>query len=214
VWRGRGFPPTTQWGVAMNAIKVAVVSAIIVCFLLSGTSFAGERKKERRERNRAEPALQSVKTMWRGVKALGYHSLKSFHEGNQKVPVLGSIEVFRGFRRGTVELATSTYKGMAGCKPKPVDKVSKANELIESDTIVRNTADIAGTAIILPIAGATVIWGGQKVVDHKDDIRRELKGEEKAEEDAVASAQQRYLGKRVVVAKKPTFRSDAIALSR
>lgn len=152
--------------------------------------------------NPREPALQVFRTTGRGLEALVYHCGKSLKEGNEHFPILGSVKILEGFGTGLVELSTSTYKGMAGSKSKPHDKLSKPNQILNSDPVLRNTRQVAGTAIVAGAGGVPTVAGlyaGQKATDQFPRQKVQVENGRKREEKkrmTVPEAQRRYVGKR------------------
>jgi hypothetical protein len=181
-----------------KAMRIAAVTVLLLGTAVSAHADYGFGNPE-------ETALRPYKGLWRGVKAFTYNIVKSLDVGNRKFPGLGVVELGRGTRYGAVELAYSTYMGMAGSRPKPVKAYSWPNEYIDSDWLLRNSADLAGGAIFwghgtsfstkAPAAIGT--FTAQKVVDHSpvlSERERALYLEEKPQ----YAAQRDYLGKRAV----------------
>ena len=185
----------------LGLLTFACLMAMTFSFGASADSAKRAAEKEDQDWEKVEePALRPVKGFARGIHALTHHTVRSFAEGNEKFPVLGTVEVFRGIRRGGVELVTRTYKGVAGSKPAPYNKKSKPNQIIEEDLLLRNTADMVTSGLIFaPGAGietatktAIVLHGAQFVVD-----RSPLDPNKKEHEiDRVERAQRSYLGQR------------------
>lgn len=178
--------------------RTATVLALLMAGALSAQADFGFGNPE-------EPALRPYKGLWRGVKAFTYNVVKSLDVGNRKFPGLGVVELGRGVRYGTVELVSSTYKGMMGSRPKPVKAYSRPNEIIDSDPLLRNAADLAGGAIFWGHGGsfeanapaAVGVFTAQKVVDNSpvlSERERALYLEEKPQ----YSAQREYLGRRAI----------------
>jgi hypothetical protein len=162
--------------------KTSVVLAMAV--VLSLGAFAVEPAYQGKYGNDEEPGLRPYKAMWRGVKALKFHTVNSFKEGNDKVKVVGSVEVFRGMRRGLVELGDSTYRGMAGQRMPDRTVTCKINNYIDEDMRVRPWADVAPAAAIMAVSGMppvgmmfgpAVVMVTQNAVDYSamDEIDRE-----------------------------------------
>ena len=135
--------------------------------LFSGMAYATENKPKAKEQQDwekvEEPAMRPYKCLWSGVKSVVYNTTKSFAQGNEKLPVLGSVEAFRGFRRGSVDLISGTYMGMAGSKPRPYNKLSRPNRIIEDDPLLRNVADTTPPVLLTPMGFP--IFVAQKGVD-------------------------------------------------
>jgi len=159
-----------------------------------------------------EPALRPYKNLFRGIHALFRHTVISLAEGNEKVPFFGSVEVFRGVRRGGVELVSRTYMGMAGSKPRDVDYVSRPNQIIENDVMLRNVADMAVPAAIAAPAAASEaavavgvgVFGTHKVVDSEPFEPKPEIEPFVVEKSAVEKAQERYIGDRARINEKPS----------
>lgn len=157
-----------------------------------------------------EPALRPYKGMWRGVKAFGYQCVKSVAEGNKKCPVFGTLELSRGIRKGTVELVSSTCKGASGSKPAPVEEISKANDVIDNNPVLKNTTDTIAGAYALGFGAGTahanthVIAAGcqltaQKVIDQRPadpEFFNRMGTRLKAFESGRKKAQRDYIGDR------------------
>jgi len=136
---------------------------------------------------------------------VGYQSVRSFVEGNEKFPVLGSVEVFRGMRRGTVELVEGTYMGMAGTPARSYKQLGSTNKMIEAEPLLNVAADVAACAAIGFGSGRSIesawgatagLYGAQIVTDHSPlDPRRQ----EKSQEREVVRAQRDYIGDRAKV---------------
>jgi hypothetical protein len=178
---------------------------VLMSLMLAGVAWAAnEADADTQDQfgNPREPALQVFRTTGRGLEALVYHCGKSLKEGNQHFPILGSVKILEGFGTGLVELTTSTYKGMAGSKPKPHDELSKPNQVINSDPLLKNTRQVAGTAVVAGGGGIPAVAGlyaGQKVTDQFPKQEVEVKNGREREEKkrmTVSEAQIRYVGKR------------------
>lgn len=112
--------------------------------------------------NREEPALRPYKWMWHGLKSLVYQTGDSFQEGNMNFPVIGTVELGRGVRRGTAEFAESTWKGALFAVPpqgtgERCKELGRLNEMLESDMLSRNASDALFTWYYFPVL---------KLVDH------------------------------------------------
>ena len=162
--------------------RTSVVLAMAAAFCLG--AFAIEPAYKGKYGNEEEPGTRPYKAMWRGLKALKYHTVTSFKEGNDKVKYVGSVEVFRGMRRGLVELGDSTYHGMAGQRMPEPSVTCNANNCIDEDMRVRPWADVAPAAAVMWAAGMPpvgMMFGPpavmitQSEVDYAvmDDIKRE-----------------------------------------
>lgn len=195
-----------------KAMRIATIAALLFATAVSAHADFGFGNPE-------EPALRPYKGLWRGVKALTYNLVKSLDTGNRKFPGLGVVELGRGTRYGAVELAYSTYMGMAGSRPAPVKSYSWPNEVLDSDWLLRNTADLAGGAVFWGHAsgesnalGAATVFTAQKVVDHSP-VLSEREKELYLTEKPQYAAQRDYLGKRAVKPREDG-RVDFIARAR
>ncbi|MCP4639471.1 MAG: hypothetical protein GY851_03520 [bacterium] len=130
----------------VNLAKVGIVFAVTL--MVATASFAIEPAYTGKLGNPEEPATRPYKAMWRGMKAMHYHTVKSFEEGNKKVPGWGSVEMFRGMRRGAVEFADSTYRGMAGEQAPPVKQECKVNKALDRDPVTRGISDGIHTSLV------------------------------------------------------------------
>jgi len=143
--------------------------------------------------NPEEPAMRPYKWLFRGVLALLAHPVIAFKEGNMKTPVLGSVEVVRGLRRGAIELDESIFRGLVFTPPPPPGswkEMGYVNTFLERDPFLAYLADFLaggypyglkvhgplGLDFIGNVTGAAkagqeavelsaVIFAGQQVVD-------------------------------------------------
>jgi len=125
--------------------------------------------------NPEEPATRPYKAMYRGMKALFVQPIRGFKRGNDKVPGVGSVEVFRGVRHGGVELIESTYTGMAGKLQPEYTQLQTLNTLIDSDRRVAALADGLTAAGLIHWSfnapAATVFGaGGYVIIQSEVDI--------------------------------------------
>ena len=184
--------------------------ALFLCVAVAGTAWAADAAPKDPNQDwekYPEPALQVYKTTGRGIHALVYQSLRSLKEGNERLPILGSVLIFEGVGTGLVELGTSMYTGMAGSKPHhPYNQLSRPNRILNSDPVLRNTRQVGGTAALTAGGGLPVVLGlyaGQEVVDEfprdgekveeLEDIRRPVEKKRMTMPDA----QRRYVPQRV-----------------
>lgn len=205
----------------MSFTRVAVAVAMAAA---SGLAMADEMPKPKREADWPkveEKALRPYKGLYRGIQAFARHTIKSLAEGNEKLPVFGSVEIFRGVRRGTVELASSTYMGMMGARPKPYDYYSKPNVIIDSDPLLYHAADFATPLAIGTLASgvrtglqtAVVVKAGQQITDSKPFIPDAPEPID-LDKHRVAKAQSRYIGKRADVNSKPDGSGNLLKLAK
>ena len=136
--------------------------------------------------NPEEPATRPFKAFWRGLKAINYQFKTTVYEGEDKAArVGGGVQVFRGVRRGLVELGAGTYMGMAGQYPLPVEKTHPANVYIDSDRRLAALADLPSTAALFWLAGTgsigTVFGPGVMTVAQSEVDRHAMTPEERAE---------------------------------
>jgi len=157
-----------------------------------------------------EPALRPFRAFFRGIGAVFYQSVQALREGNEKFPGLGTVEVFRGLRKGGVELVHGTYMGMAGSKHWGYDEVGAANEMIDENLLLARLMDTATawglfTAFDVHTRTANqttaLIFGGQMVTDtgyfHPDEVEmrefRRKQEQQEQEQARGAAARERYL---------------------
>ena len=80
--------------------KVMWISlALFLSVALAGMAWAADKTPKDPNQDwekHPEPALQVYKTTGRGIHALVYQSLRSLKEGNERLPILGSVMVFEG----------------------------------------------------------------------------------------------------------------------
>ena len=145
----------------------------LVSLILCASAWGIEPTYEGRYGNPEEPATRPYKAMLRGVRAFVHQTGKAVAEGNEKVPVVGVLEIFRGIRRGTVEFCTSTYQGMAGSLvTDPIEDFGRPNLFVEKHPVVRDLSDAATGGLILgmhssvehKIALGAVVGAGQRYV--------------------------------------------------
>ncbi len=154
-----------------------------------------------------EPALRPYKAFFRGIGAVFYQSAQALKEGNEKFPGIGSVEVFRGLRKGGVELVQGTYMGMAGTEHWGYDELGSANEMINENLLLAGFMDTATawgifTAFDVHTRTANqttgLILAGQMVTDtgyfHPDAVEmREFQRQQEREQVRGAAARERYL---------------------
>lgn len=125
-----------------------------------------------------EPALRPVKAVGRGFAAFWYQTVQALAAGNERLPILGSVEVFRGVRHGLVEFAEHTSTGMTHSAPRDWKSTGAANTVINEDILLRNAADIATSVGIAGVGGASTessllfgagVWTAQQVVECSPD---------------------------------------------
>lgn len=173
----------------------AVLGSLIVCCC---GAWAIEPSHYGKLGNPEEPATRPYKALWRGLKALKYQTGHSFKSGNEKMPVVGTVEGFRGVRRGLIELGASTYRGMAGQYPAPVDELSWSNQKIEEDRRRAALADLPSTVAIIGAAGggtAGMVFGPGLVTVAQSETDRAAMSEEaqaRIAEAARATRQQQW----------------------
>ena len=105
--------------------------------------------------NPEEPALRPYKWLWHGAKAFLYQPVDALDRGNRKVPGLGSVEVFQGFRKGAVEIDESLFRGATFSEPPQAEdykKLGKANTYIDNDLLLRNVADFIAASYVWTFA--------------------------------------------------------------
>lgn len=154
-----------------------------------------------------EPALRPYRAFLRGIGAVFYQSAQALKEGNEKFPGLGTVEVFRGLRKGGVELVHGTYMGMAGSKHWGYDEVGAANRMIDDNLLLAYTLDTAtawGLFAAFDVHTRTanqttgLILAGQLITDtgyfHPEAVEmREFEREQQREQARGAAARERYL---------------------
>jgi hypothetical protein len=125
-----------------------------------------------------EPALRPVKAVGRGFAAFWYQTVQALAAGNERFPILGSVEIFRGFRHGLVEFTEHTATGMAHSQPRDWKQTGTVNTVINEDILLRNAADFATNVAIARVPGNSMensllfgssIWTAQKVLEQSPD---------------------------------------------
>lgn len=188
--------------------------------------------------NQEEPALRPYKWILRGLKACVFQTVSAVERGNQKTPAVGTLEGFRGVRRGTVEVAQSYFKGAMLFSPPPkagdYKKLSSANEFIDNDLFFRNVCDYIVASQFLVWADARdawkwglLLWGLQKELDHYpavNPVEQEkaadkvqlARAKKKAEAKPMTrkQAQNAYIGDRIPSNRKDPYKGDIRDLVR
>jgi len=126
-----------------------------------------------------EPALRPVKALGRGFAAFWYQTVQGLAAGNERLPILGSVEIFRGMRHGIVEFTEHTATGMAHSAPRDWKVQGATNTVINEDILLRNAADFISTAAIARFPGnasaadsvlfASGVHVGQKIIERSPD---------------------------------------------
>ena len=161
--------------------------------------------------NEEEPALRPYKWLYQGVKSLFWHTGDQFVEGNLHAPVVGSVQGFRGLRRGTVNLGESTYRGLVYA-PVPsrshYKTLGAANVAIEDDMFLRNSSDLLFSWYFFPVMKAVdnnPIEGDVKVGIRQKEAKETRIARNEAtkarkqtdlKESEMESAQREYIGAR------------------
>jgi len=105
--------------------------------------------------NPEEPAMRPYKWLFHGVLSLLVQPVKAFKDGNLKTPVLGSVETFRGFRRGAIELDESVLHGLVFAPPPPrgsLDELGYINTFLEDDPFLAYVADFLAGGYLYGVA--------------------------------------------------------------
>lgn len=140
-----------------------VLAVLVMLSIMTSVAYGLQPVYEGQYGNPEEPALRPYKWMWRGLKAFVYQPARAFKEGNLRAPFLGTCQTFRGVRKGMVEFDESIFRGamfsvppQAGNPKHGYKRTLRANEIIDSDPVLRNTADFLATTTVTSIAsGAT-----------------------------------------------------------
>ncbi len=157
-----------------------------------------------------EPALRPAKAFIRGLGSVVYNTVGSFVRGNENFPVVGSVEAFRGLRRGSIELVEGTYRSMAGSEPRRVRELGPVNEYIEDDLFLHHASDTVTAGVFYAVgfgraADNATYWAlgtqaAQQVTDlepfhpeRMEERRIEREREREMEEERARPAQARYL---------------------
>lgn len=183
--------------------------------------------------NAEEPALRPYKWVWQGTKSLFYHTGNSFVRGNMNRPILGSPEVLRGVRRGTVNFGESVFNGLVFA-PIPMKNeykdFGKINQVLERDMLLRNTSDLAfsGGYFISIKSNDWAPWDDDEIVQRRLDKAKQIRADRKAAQEAreaarekepqtrVERAQRAYLGapENEKSSKKDEGRGNLLRLAR
>ena len=189
---------------------------LVATLFTTGGAFAVEPAYLGPLGNAEEPALRPYKWLWHGIGSLFYQTGTSLEYGNMKTPILGTVEGFRGLRRGAVELGESAYKGVIFA-PVPREEGSykttgKGNQVIEDDPLIRNTSDFAFSLVAFPLLIAHDRWSveedeqataRQKKAQEIRATRKAARSEANARVSDVERAQRKYIGRRADAGGKP-----------
>lgn len=140
--------------------------------------------------NLEEPALRPYKWMHHGVKTFFFHTIERLKHGNMKTPIIGTVEVGRGLRRGVFGLGEGFYKGMV-CAPPPQPyayrELGELNTAVEEDPALFNISDFSFTWAAFPVMKVCVdnhpLVSEEVVQEHieraheRDAARREARRE-------------------------------------
>lgn len=179
------------------SLRTLAASVMITLFATAG-AIAIEPSHWGKYGNPEEPAMRPYKSFWRGLKAFKYQQKATLDEGRQKAGAAGNVQVVRGVRRGLVEIAGSTYMGMAGSWPTPVEETHPANMYIEADRRRAALADWPVAAGMFWLVGAgsvgTVFGPGFTTVGQSEVDRYAMTPEERAKvaENAAKTRQQNW----------------------
>ena len=124
--------------------------------LLAGVCQAVEPAYQGPLGNNEEPALRPYKWMAQGLLSLVYHTGERIGHGNMKTPVIGTVEGFRGLRRGSLKMAESTWHGMLGAPLPPkgskdYKELGLLNRRLESEKVAKNAGDFAFSWWYFPV---------------------------------------------------------------
>lgn len=184
-------------------MKRTILLVIGVFLLISGLSHAVEATYFGPHGNPEEPALRPYKWIWHGVKALLYQPARSFQHGNMKTPVLGTVEVGRGLRRGTVEMLESVCRGAVFAaipEAHAAKDLGAANQQIEEDPVLYNVADFGFTAPAFPILKVCV---DKYPMQSEEKVQRRLEESRQARQEREASREGRAAAEKQEKARPP-----------
>lgn len=138
---------------------------LLALVLIAGGAMAVEPAYLGPYGNAEEPALRPYKWAYQGVKGFFWHSGQGLREGNLKFPVIGTVELGRGVRRGSFELGESIYRGLSFARtPEKVHEYRNlhvANEAIEERKGAEIVTDFIPTTAMFTLFGYPV----QRLVD-------------------------------------------------
>ncbi len=171
---------------------LAVVLAVMCC----GSAMAIEPSHWGKYGNPEEPATRPYKAFWRGLKAVPYQIGISKDSGEAKADAKwGRVEGFRGVRRGVVELGHSTWWGMAGTYPPPVEDFSSTNQWIESDRRLAALCDLPTTVGVFALVSGSnalvMMFGSAAVTVAQSEVDRRAMGPEQLEANIAAAQRTR-----------------------
>lgn len=128
--------------------------------------------------NPEEPALRPYKWFHHGGKSLVFHVFDRLKHGNLKTPVIGTVEVGRGVRRGVFALGESLYKGSVFAPPPGANayrELGAVNTAVEEDWRTLNFSDFAFTWAAFPVMKVCVdhypLVPEEKVQEHLERAR-------------------------------------------
>jgi hypothetical protein len=184
--------------------------------------------------NPEEPALRPYKAFFQGLRALFDRSHEALREGNTKMPVIGSVEVVRGMRRGAIDCVEYTYRSVAGSLPPRADEYKKAgsvNKYIDEDRDVTALVDFVSCGgVLFPVVkvvdnhavkNETKVAARRDEFDQKRAARKEAAAKKVAaltEKERLEKCQEQYLGERATSIrpkhKKDPYKGNILKLAR
>jgi len=203
----------------MKAFACIVLLAASL-LLWAQSSFAIEPAYSGPLGNPEEPAMRPYKWLWSGLKSLVYHPVVAFEQGNRKIPGLGSVEVFRGIRRGSVELDESAFRGILCTRPPASDqykKLGRANTAIEAEPLLSSVTDLLAPNLVdaHPVTTAEE----RTAMEVKAKADRETRKRDAAAPaskgrgagmTALERARKEYVGERAEINRKPPLTGNVL----
>ncbi len=161
----------------MRTAKMSLVAMVMV--LACGTAFGVvEAAYTGPYGNPEEPGLRPYKWFHHGGKSLVFHVVERLKHGNLKTPIIGTVEVGRGARRGVFALGESLYKGSVFAPPPGAyayRELGAVNTAVEEEWRTLNLSDFAFTWAAFPVMKVCVdhypLVPEEKVQEHLERAR-------------------------------------------
>ena len=177
----------------MKLTRMTLAMALV--FTVCGGALAIEPTHYGQYGNPEEPATRPYKAFWRGLKAIPYQVCNSAERGEEKAGTFGNLEAFRGLRRGVVEFGDSSWWGMAGTYPPPVEHFSASNEWIEQDRRLAALCDLPTTVGVFALASGSnalaMMFGAAAVTVSQSEIDRQAMSPEQLEANKAVARETR-----------------------
>ena len=205
--------------------RFACVVLLAVCvLLLAREASAIEPAYSGSLGNPEEPALRPYKWMWHGVKSFMYQPIAALEQGNRKIPGIGSVQLIRGARRGSIELGEGVFRGLAGERPPACNQyksLGQVNATIDTEPFLRSVADLVAPEIVdaHPVTTPEERAAMDAKVKVDKAARASALAAQKCEsvrckESAVKRARRNYVGERADINTRPPMTGNLLRLAR